>query len=173
MSKHGADLAFSGLALDWGPGRITGSGGIRGEALSLSLDAANLPIGSAARLAGQRHMRGTLGITASMAGTVRAPRGRLSVTARDLTVASSRHSRLTGLGLAADGDWNGRTLDLNGRVTGLDRRPHRVWRLGSAGVDAGAARHLGAARMGGSPCGSRAPGKSSIWPICCRSARTG
>jgi translocation and assembly module TamB len=120
LSKHGADLAFSGLALDWGPGRIAGNGGIRGEAVSLSLNAANLPIGSAARLAGQRHMRGTLGLTADMAGTVRAPRGRLTVTARDLTVASSRHSRLTGLGLAADGNWNGRTLDLNGRVTGLD-----------------------------------------------------
>ncbi len=121
LSKHGADLAFSGLALGWGPGRITGSGGVRGEALSLSVNAANLPIASAARLAGQRGMRGSLGLTANMTGTVRAPRGRFSVSARDLTVASSKHSRLTALGVTADGDWNGRTLDLNGRVSGLQQ----------------------------------------------------
>ena len=60
LSKRGADLAFSGLALDFGTGRITGSGGVRGESLSLALNAANLPIGSAARLAGYRNVRGTL-----------------------------------------------------------------------------------------------------------------
>ena len=119
LSKRGADLAFSGLALDWGPGRITGSGAVKGESLSLSLNAANFPIGSAARLAGNRNVRGTLGFTANLAGSLRAPRGRLSVNARDLTLASARHSRVTGLGLAIDGDWNGRALDLNGQVTGL------------------------------------------------------
>ena len=44
LSKRGADLAFSGLALDFGTGRITGNGGVRGESLSLALNAANLPI---------------------------------------------------------------------------------------------------------------------------------
>ncbi len=119
FSKRDGDLAFSGLALDWGPGRVTGSGGVRGEALSLSLNAANLPIGSGARLAGYRNMRGSLGFTTTIGGTLRAPQGRLSLNARDLTLASSRHSRLTSLGLASEGNWNGRTLDLNGQVTGL------------------------------------------------------
>ena len=119
LSKSGTDLVFSNLALDWESGRITGNGGVRGEALSLSLNAANLPIGSVARLAGSRSIRGNLGLTATIAGTLRAPQGRLSVSARDLTLASSRYSRLTSLGLAANGNWNGRSLDLSGQVTGL------------------------------------------------------
>jgi translocation and assembly module TamB len=44
----------------------------------------------------------------------------MAVNARELTVASSRHSRLKGLGLAVDGSWNGRNLDVKGQVTGLE-----------------------------------------------------
>ena len=65
LSKHGADLAFSGLALDFGAGRITGSGGVRGDSVSLALNAANFPIASAGRLAGYRGVRGTLNATAT------------------------------------------------------------------------------------------------------------
>ncbi len=120
LSKHGADLAFSGLALDFGAGRITGSGGVRGNSVSLALNVANLPIASAGRLAGYRNMRGTLNAAATLGGTLRSPQGRMSVNARELTVASSRHSQLKGLGLAVDGSWNGRNLDVKGQVTGLE-----------------------------------------------------
>ena len=120
LSKHGGDLAFSGLALDYGAGRITGSGGVRGNSVSLALNAASLPIGSAGRLAGYRNVRGTLNAAATLGGTLRAPQGRMSLNARELTVASSRHSRLKGLGLAVDGSWNGRNLDVQGQVTGLE-----------------------------------------------------
>ena len=119
LSRRGADLAFSGLALDFGAGRITGSGGVRGESLSLALNAANLPIASAAASPGYRNVRGTLNAAATLGGTLRAPQGRISLNARELTVASSRHSRLTSLGLAVDGNWNGRNLDVKGQVTGL------------------------------------------------------
>jgi translocation and assembly module TamB len=119
LSKRGADLALSGLALDWGTGRITGSAGVRGESLSLALNAADLPIASGARLAGYRHMRGTLNLAATVGGTLRAPQGHVSLNARELTLASSKHSQLTSLGLAFDGNWNGRNLDLKGQVTGL------------------------------------------------------
>ncbi|HEY1432785.1 MAG TPA: translocation/assembly module TamB domain-containing protein, partial [Stellaceae bacterium] len=119
LSKHGSDLAFSGLALDFGTGRITGSGGIRGESVSLTLNAANMPIASAARLGGYRRMRGTLNAAATLGGTLRAPQGRISLTAAELAVASARHSRLRNLGLAFDGSWNGRNLDVRGQVTGL------------------------------------------------------
>jgi translocation and assembly module TamB len=120
LSKKGADLAFSGLALDWGPGRITGSGSVRSDALSLSLNAANLPIGSGARLAGYRNVRGTLGFATTIGGTLRTPQGRFSVDARELTLASSKQSTLKSLGVGAEGNWNGRELVLNGRVTGLE-----------------------------------------------------
>ena len=120
LSKHGGDLAFSGLALDFGAGRITGSGGVRGDSVTLALNMANLPIASAGRLAGYRNVRGTLSAAATLGGTLRAPQGRMSLNARELTVASSKHSRLKGLGLAVDGSWNGRNLDVKGQVTGLE-----------------------------------------------------
>ena len=44
----------------------------------------------------------------------------MSLNARELSVASSKHSRLKGLGLAVDGSWNGRNLDVKGQVTGLE-----------------------------------------------------
>ncbi len=120
LLKHGGDLAFSGLALDYGAGRITGSGGVRGDSVSLGLNVANFPIASAGRLAGYRHVRGTLNAAATLGGTLRAPQGRISVNARELTVAASKHSRLKGLGFAIDGSWNGRNLDVKGQVTGLE-----------------------------------------------------
>jgi translocation and assembly module TamB len=119
LSRHAGDLSFSGLALDFGTGRISGGGGLRGEAVSLSLNVAHLPIASAARLAGYRHMRGTVNAAATLAGTLRAPQGRLSLTASELTVAASKDSRLTKLGLGIDANWNGRNLDVKGQVTGL------------------------------------------------------
>src|SRR6202011_2127570 len=119
LSKRGGDLAFSGLALDFGTGRITGSGGVRGESVSLTLNAANLPIASGGRLFGYPKARGSLTIAATLGGTLRAPQGRISVNARELTLASSKHSRLPSLGLGVDGNWNGRSIDLKGQVTGL------------------------------------------------------
>ena len=119
LFKHADDLAFSGLALDFGTGRIIGNGSVRRDSLALALNVADFPIGSAARLAGYRGVRGTLTAAATLGGTLRAPQGRLSVTARELAVASARHSRLTGLGLSIDGGWNGRNLDVRGQVTGL------------------------------------------------------
>jgi len=119
LSRRGADLAFSDLALDFGSGRITGSGALRGETVALGLNVAHLPVTSAARLAGYRHVRGTLNAAATLAGTLRAPQGRVSLTANELGVAASRHSRLTNLGVGIDGNWNGRNVDLNGQVTGL------------------------------------------------------
>jgi translocation and assembly module TamB len=119
LSKRGADLAISGLALDYGTGRITGSGGMRGESLSLALNAANLPIASGARLVGYPGAQGSLDAKATLSGTLRAPQGHLSLNARGLSLASSKHSQLPGLGLGADGNWNGRSIDLRGQVTGL------------------------------------------------------
>jgi translocation and assembly module TamB len=118
LSKHGRDLAFSGLAFDYGTGRITGNGAVKGESLALALNGANLPIGSAARLAGYPRAQGALNLGATLAGTFRSPQGHFSVNARDLTLAS-KHSQLVSLGITADGNWNGRSLDVNGRVTGL------------------------------------------------------
>jgi len=119
LSKRGADLAFSGLALDFGTGRITGNGGVHGESLSLALNAANLPIASGARLMGYGNARGMLTVNTTISGTLRAPQGHISLNARELTLASSKNSTLPSLGLGVDGNWNGRNIDLKGQVTGL------------------------------------------------------
>jgi translocation and assembly module TamB len=119
LSKRGSDFSLSGLAVDFGTGRITGNGGVRGESLSLALNAANLPVGSAARLLGYPKTRGTLTITTTLDGTLRAPRGHMSLNARALSFAASKHSRLPTLGLDVNGNWNGRSIDLKGQVTGL------------------------------------------------------
>ena len=119
LSKRGADLAFTGLALDFGTGRITGSGGVRGEALSLALNAANLPIASGARLMGYRKARGALAVNTTISGTLRAPQGHMSLNARELALASSKNSQLPSLGVGVDANWNGHTIDLKGQVTGL------------------------------------------------------
>ena len=63
--------------------------------------------------------RGTLAIATTLGGTLRAPRGHISLNARGLSLASARHSHLPTLGLGMDGDWNGRNVDLKGQVTGL------------------------------------------------------
>jgi len=119
LSKRGADLAFSGLALDFGTGRITGNGSLRGESLSLALNAASLSIASGARLGGFPNAQGSLDAKATLGGTLRAPQGHLSLNARGLSLASSKHSQLPALGLGVDGNWNGRNIDLRGQVTGL------------------------------------------------------
>ena len=119
LSKRGADLAFSGLALNFGTGRITGSGSKRGEALSLALNVADFPIASGAELMGYHNVRGTLAIAANLGGTVRAPQGRFSVNARQISLSSAKNPQLPNLGLAVDSNWNGRSLDLKGQVTGL------------------------------------------------------
>jgi len=114
-----SDFSLSGLAVDFGTGRITGNGGVRGESLSLALNAANLPVGSPARLLGYPKTRGTLTITTTLDGTLRAPRGHMSLNARGLSFAASKHSRLPTLGLDVNSNWNGRSIDLKGQVTGL------------------------------------------------------
>jgi translocation and assembly module TamB len=119
LSKRGGDLAFSGLALDFATGRITGSGAVRGQSLSLAMNAANLPIASGARLLGYPEAQGSLTIAATLGGTLRTPQGHISVSARELTLASAKHSQLPTLGLGVDGNWNGRNIDLKGQVTGL------------------------------------------------------
>src|SRR5208282_2992831 len=119
LSKGGSDLAFSGLALDFGTGRITGSGGLRGNSLSLALNAANLPIASGARLLGYSKAQGTLTIATTLGGTLRALQGHISLKARELTLAASKHSQLPTLGLGVDGGWDGRNIDLKGQVEGL------------------------------------------------------
>lgn len=120
LSRRGADLGFSGLDLRLGAGRITGNGAIRGQALALAVNAADLPLATGAQLVGYPGVHGALSATASLSGTLRAPQGRIVVNAQGLSLAVPRHAQAPRLGVTATGDWNGRSVDVRGRVTGLE-----------------------------------------------------
>ncbi len=119
LSRRGADVALSGLDLRLGAGRVVGSGAINGAALSLSLNAADLPLATAARLAGYPDVHGALSLAARLSGTLDSPRGHIVADAWGLSLALSKAVQAPPLGLSVAGDWNGRTVDLQGRVTGL------------------------------------------------------
>ena len=119
LTRRGADLALSGLDLRLGPGRVTGRGAINGEALSLTLNAVDLPVSSGARLIGYPGVHGDLSLAATLGGTLRAPQGHIALNARELSLGASRHQQGPRLGLTVAGDWNGRAIAVTGRVTGL------------------------------------------------------
>jgi translocation and assembly module TamB len=117
FSWHGADFALSGLALSLGSGRLSGDGYLRGQSLALRLAAADLPLAAGAGLLDRPGMHGALTFSATASGTLAAPRGHLSAQIRGLGLAQMGH--VPRLGLALSADWNGRSLDLDGRVGGL------------------------------------------------------
>ncbi len=119
LSRRGADLAFAGLDLRLGAGRVAGSGAVNGAALSLALNATDLPLATGARLVGYPGVHGALSLAARLGGPLGAPRGHVAADARGLSLAVSKHVQAPRLGLSVAGDWNGRTIDLQGRVTGL------------------------------------------------------
>jgi translocation and assembly module TamB len=119
FSKRGTDLVLSDLALTIGSGQISGNAAQRGQALSMQLAARNLSISSAARLAGHQNVGGTVTLDANVGGTVAAPQGRFTLSGRSLRFALPQQPRLPTLALDLDGNWNGRDIALNGRVSGL------------------------------------------------------
>lgn len=118
LSAHGNDLAMSGLDLTLGRGQISGDASRRGGALSLQVKAHDLDLAALGHLAGQSGAGGTLGLDASVSGTLGSPQGRFSVTGRNLRFALPKQ-RLPTLGLDLSGTWNGRELGFNGHVSGL------------------------------------------------------
>jgi translocation and assembly module TamB len=119
VSRRGGDLSLSRLALRFGLGRIAGSGSLRRQALSISVDASDLPLAAGARLTGHPNVQGNLSLAATLRGTLRAPQGHITVHANGLALAIAHQAQTPRLGVAAEGDWNGRTIDIRGQVTGL------------------------------------------------------
>jgi translocation and assembly module TamB len=119
LVRRGSEIALSRLALRLGSGRVSASGGVRGEVLGLTFNASDLPLAAGARLLGYGNVHGDLSVAGTLGGTLRSPRGHLAVTATGLAVAVARDAKTPRLGIAVTGDWDGRALALNGRVTGL------------------------------------------------------
>jgi translocation and assembly module TamB len=117
LSRHGDDISLSNLALTLGSGQISGNAALRGRALSGRLAAKNLPVALPARLAGNKSAAGTVSVDANFAGTAAAPTGHFTLSGRGLTLAHAG-AHIPALGLDTTGDWNGRELDVKGKVGG-------------------------------------------------------
>src|SRR5207249_4944874 len=119
LAKRGNDFMLSGLDLSIGSGQITGNAARRGTALLADLTGRNLPLASAARLAGYDDVSGTAGFAINVGGTVAAPHGRFTVSGQALRFGVSKQQRLPTLSLDLGGSWNGHELALNGKVGGI------------------------------------------------------
>ena len=142
VSRRGSDLSLSRLAMRLGPGRIAGSGSLRGQALAFTLDATELPL---APPPGSWAIPTCMAICPSrrrLGGTLRAPQGHITVRTTGLALAVSHQAQTPRLGLAAEGDWNGRAIDIRGQVTGLHGDRMTFTGVGAIAVDPGAARHF-------------------------------
>jgi translocation and assembly module TamB len=118
VTRRGADLAVSNLALAIGAGQLAGSASLKGEVLALSLKADRLPVGLGAKFAGKTDVAGALSFDADLSGTRARPQGHLVVDGRNLRLAGPSHSDLPPLGVTADALWRGGRVDAKGRIAG-------------------------------------------------------
>lgn len=119
LTRRGSDLALSGLALRLGSGRIEARFARRGEMITAAVNGADLPLAAAGQLTGHPHLHGNLSVAATLGGSLRAPQAQFTINAAGLGSGTVRQVQSPPLGLVANGDWNGRTVDLRGRVIGL------------------------------------------------------
>jgi len=109
-------LSVTDLALAVGPGSLSGSLALRPETLALELHGVDLPVEMGARLAGTANITGKIGIDATIAGTVKAPRGTLLLTGSALRFAALSQPDLPALSASARADWQEGRVDLRGRI---------------------------------------------------------
>lgn len=118
VTRRGDDLAFAGLDLGFGGGRIAGDGSLKGAALALHLKAAGLPVHDLGELAGQNDISGVLGFEATVAGSRTRPEGRLIVDGEELRFAAEGRSDLAPLSLVLSAEWQKGVITAKGRLAG-------------------------------------------------------
>jgi translocation and assembly module TamB len=117
LTRRGDGFAFADLDLGFGPGRISGSGSLKGTALALRLKGAALPVHDLAELGGHPDVSGVLGFEAALSGTRARPEGRLVVDGEELRLEASRQD-LAPLGLVLSAEWQGGVITGKGRLAG-------------------------------------------------------
>src|SRR5205823_5376239 len=122
LSRRGVDLAFAGLDLGLGAGRISGDGAVKGNSLTLHVLARELSVASLAAPVGQFDITGALGAEVTLAGTRQKPEGTLVVEGEQLRFAAARRPDLPPLGLVVAAQWRGERVTLKGRFAG----PHNA-----------------------------------------------
>jgi len=120
LTRRGDDLAFAGLDLSFGTGRVAGDGSLKRATLTLHIRGSALPVHSLAELGGQQNVSGTLSFEATLAGSLRQPEGRLVVDGEELRLAGASRPDLAPLGLVLSADWRGGVVTAQGRLAGPD-----------------------------------------------------
>lgn len=116
--RGGDDVAFSGLSLALGDGRLTGNGALAAARPTAHLLAKALPVATIARFAGRSDVDGALGFEATLGGTRAQPAIHLVVDAEQLHFALASRPDLPALGVVASVDLQGGELRLKGRLAG-------------------------------------------------------
>src|SRR5260370_16912352 len=100
MLGRGGDLAFAGLALGIGGGRLAGAGATKANTVSLHLLAESLPVSMFAALGGARDVTGLLGFEVTLGGTRVRPQGDVVVDPQHLPFPPATQPPLPPLPLA-------------------------------------------------------------------------
>ena len=118
LRRQGDDLAFADLDLSLGPGHVFGSGSLKGGALALRLQGAQLPVHSLGELGGYHEVSGVLGFDATLSGSRTRPEGKLIVDGEELRFAATSRPDLAPLGLVMSADWRSGVVTARGRLAG-------------------------------------------------------
>lgn len=118
LAKSGAALSFADLGLNFGAGRISGTGSLTPQSVLARLEARNLPLAPAEAFLGQGAIGGALDANVDVRGPVERPAGRIALNARGLRFASARRATLPPIAVGADMRLSPGRIELTGRVSG-------------------------------------------------------
>jgi translocation and assembly module TamB len=113
---------LSPAEFDVGGGRLELSGAQTADALNARVALIRLPVGPFTELAGLEEAEGTVDAEAVVRMTPANSEGTLTFQANDFAFANIERDLLPA-DLTVNGDWDGRTFDLNGELSGLDDAP--------------------------------------------------
>jgi translocation and assembly module TamB len=116
--RGGSNIAFNGLSLTLGDGKLTGDGSLAAARPTAHLLAQKLPIAPLLRFAGRPDIDGTLGFELTLAGTRRQPDIHFVIDAERLHVAPASRPNLPALGAVASIDLQGGEARIKGRLAG-------------------------------------------------------
>lgn len=111
VAVRGGELAFDGLDLAVGDGRIRITGRA-GEALDLRASAHDLPLAVANAVAPHWQARGRVSGTATATGSLEAPAGRFELTGAGISAEPLHRFGVTDLDIEAEGSFQGGNVDL-------------------------------------------------------------
>ena len=118
LTRRDGTLAVADLDLEFGSGRIAGSGSLGASALALRLKAKDISVHGLSELAGRPQASGVLGFEATLSGSRARPEGDLVIDAEELRFAAASRADLPPLGFVASAHWHQGEARFQGRLAG-------------------------------------------------------